>query len=275
MKGGKVVVDLEWPQAEYKLQWACEFEGPGGSRPDPATWNFDLGDGSQHGIPGWGNSEREYYMESAAELDGASNLVITASRLPADNPHEAYYGTPAEWSSAKLHTFGKVHFQYGRVEGRLWMPSGLGTWPAFWMLGTNIAEVSWPQCGEIDIAEARGDMPNTLFSTLHGPGYFGDHGLGRPISAPFELSGGYHTYTLDWLPGKIRWLLDGVECGRRSAPEAAPLEWVFDHEFYLIVNLAMGGHFTGPIDPELNEAVYKLDHIRHYSIDGVGTATLL
>lgn len=254
----------------YQLLWAEEFDGAKGSAIDLATWNYNLGDGTEYGIPGWGNSEREYYVEEAAKLDGESNLVVTASRLPADNPYSCYYGPAAEWQSAKLTTFKKVHFKYGRVEGRLRIPSGLGTWPAFWMLGTNIESVPWPSCGEIDIMEARGDLPTTLYGTVHGPGYFGDHGLGKTIETPTPLAEGFHTFAIDWLPGEITWFLDGVEYQRLSADQAKPNEWVFDHDFYLILNLAMGGHFTGPIDPDLNQAQYLLDYIRFFSIDGVG-----
>ena len=87
---------------------------------------------------------------------------------------------------------------------------------------------------------------------------------------PTPLADNFHTFAIDWLPGEITWFYDGVEYQRITADQARPNEWVFDHEFYLILNLAMGGHFTGPIDPQLNEAQYQLDYIRHYSIDGVG-----
>ena len=257
-------------ERKYELTWAEEFDLAPGAQPDPKVWNFDLGDGTAAGIPGWGNSEREYYLPEAAAFDGQSNLVVSATRQPADNPYGCYYGTPAEWTSAKLTTLNKLHFRYGRIEGRLQIPKGLGTWPAFWMLGSNIASVPWPQCGEIDIMEARGDLPTTLYGTVHGPEYFGDQGLGTTILTPAPMADDFHTFAIDWLPDEIRWYFDGELFHQTSASEAAPKEWVFNHDFYLVFNLAMGGHFTGPIDPALNSAEYKLDYIRHYSIDGVG-----
>ena len=267
----------------YTLLWSQEFDGPKGEGVDPATFVHDIGDGSAHGIPGWGNSEREYYIESAAQTDGDSHLVITATRMPvvtesnptgephADNPYPAYYGTAAEWTSAKITTFNKISLQYGRVEARIRAPKGLGTWPAFWMLGTDIREVPWPQCGEIDIMEGRGDLPSTLYGTLHGPGYSGEFGKGKVIDTEIDLSDDFHTYAVEWVENEIRWFFDDDMYARNTAAEIAPLEWVYNKPFYIIVNLAMGGHFTGPIADDLNTSQVEVDYIRHYSIDGVGT----
>ena len=254
----------------YQLLWNQEFDDSVGTGVDGSFWRHDLGDGTDHGIAGWGNQEREWYLHEAAQQDGESCLRITATRQPDANPYLAYYGKPAEWTSAKITTYDRVSFQYGRMEARIKGPSGLGTWPAFWMLATDLAVTPWPQCGEIDIMESRGDMPSTLFGTLHGPGYFGDHGKGKTIDTGIDLSKDFHTYAVEWLPNKISWFFDDEKYAENSADEIAPLEWVYNKPFYVICNLAMGGHFTGPIDPQLNHAEMLIDYIRHYSIDGVG-----
>ena len=267
----------------YVLLWSQEFDAPAGSSVDPEAFVHDIGDGSAHGIPGWGNSEREYYIASAAATSGDSNLTITATRMPVVteenpsgqphdlNPYPAYYGTAAEWTSAKITTFNKISLKYGRVEARIRAPKGLGTWPAFWMLGTDIREVPWPQCGEIDIMEGRGDLPSTLYGTLHGPGYSGEFGKGKVIDTEIDLSDEFHVYAVEWVEDEIRWYFDDEMYARNTAAEIAPLEWVYNKPFYIIVNLAMGGHFTGPIADDLNVTQLEVDYIRHYSINGVGT----
>ena len=260
--------------AALKLLWSQEFAEPEGSSPNSRFWNFDLGDGSSAGIPGWGNMEREWYLPEQAATDGSGSLVITATKLPADNPHQAYYGKPAEWASAKLHTAGKISVLYGRVEARVRVPKGAGTWPAFWMLGTDLVEVTWPQCGEIDILEVRGRDPHTLVGTIHGPGYSGEHGSGTEIAVEADMSAGFHTFAVEWLPGSISWYIDDRHYQTKTPANVAPNAWVFEHPHYIIMNLAMGGGFTGAIDPALTHAEMAIDHVRVYSLDGVGQVTL-
>ena len=259
--------------AKLELIWTQDFSEPAGTAPDAGFWTFDIGDGTSSGIPGWGNQEREWYLESQARTNGQGHLVITAQKLPSDNELEAYYGGPAEWSSAKLHTAGKVSVRYGRVEARVRVPKGAGTWPAFWMLGTDLAEATWPQCGEIDILEVRGRDPHTLVGTIHGPGYFGDHGSGTEISVEADMSEGFHTFAVEWLPGSISWFIDDRHYQTKTPADVSG-EWVFEHDFYIVMNLAMGGGFTGEIDPDLDRAEMAIDHVRVYSIDGVGTVRL-
>lgn len=266
----------------YVLLWSEEFDGAKGTQINPREWNFNIGDGSDYQIPGWGNQEREYYTDQSTQLDGKSNLVIQANRkyVSADN-HEyndseldhymTYYGTPAEWLSGKITTFQKLAFQYGRIEARLRVPEGIGTWPAFWMLGYDIQANTWPHCGEIDIIETRGDMPTTIFSTLHGPGYSGEEGKGLVLDTGLVMSDDFHVIAIEWYENEISWFLDGNQCLRLKAQDLEPLTWVYNKPFYLIVNLAMGGNFTGAIDPEVTEATFAIDYIRYYSIDGIGT----
>lgn len=259
-----------------ELIWSLEFSGPAGTKPDPRFWNYDLGDGTASGIPGWGNQEREYYLESAIAEDGEGNLRIQARKVDpahagsaAGEPLQCYYG-PAEWTSGKITTLDKVHFQYGRIEARIRMPRGVGTWPAFWMLGTDIREVPWPSCGEIDIVEVKGAEPKGIFGTIHGPGYSGDKGSGVITQLQSASWQAFNTYAIEWTENRIQWFLNDELFLERTPEDVAPNEWVFNKPFYMILNLAMGGNFTGEIDPELREAQLDVDWIRHYSVDGVG-----
>ena len=256
--------------SERKLLWSDEFEGPSGSGVNSAFWNFDLGDGTSAGIPGWGNQEREWYLAEQAALNGSSQLVITAERNHDEAAYPAYYGKPAEWLSSKLTTKSKVEVLYGLIEARVKIPTGAGTWPAFWMLGSNLDEVAWPTCGEIDILEARGRDSGNLVATLHGPGYSGEFGCGKEWRTPVSMNDDFHTFAVEWLPDSITWLFDGLAFSRKIKADVAPNEWVFDHPFYIIMNLAMGGGFTGEIDPNLNHAEMLIDHVRVSSINGVG-----
>lgn len=261
-----------------ELLWAEEFEGSAGAPPDLNSWGFMIGDGSTLGIPGWGNEERQFYIPEAVSLTGRSELAISATRMPVSavgeptnsNPYFCYYGTAAEWTSARISTLGKIGFKYGRIEARMQMPVGAGTWPAFWMLGSDIADNHWPNCGEIDIAEGRGDFPCRLFGTVHGPGYFADNGRGAVLDADFQLGEGFHTYAIDWLPEAITWYVDEQQYSHVSKSDVPEGKWVFDHEFHLLLNLAMGGNFAGAIDPQLESATFTIDYVRHFAIDGVG-----
>ena len=253
-----------------KLLWSDEFDGVVNSAPRADYWNFDIGDGSEVGIPGWGNQEREWYLPEQARINGESQLVITAERNLNSELYPAYYGEPAEWVSSKLTTKDKVEVLYGLIEARVKIPTGAGTWPAFWMLGNNLVEDTWPICGEIDILEVRGRDPGNLVATLHGPGYFGEHGCGKEWRTPVSMNDDFHTFGIEWLPDSITWLFDGKPFSRKIKADVAPNEWVFDHPFYIITNLAMGGGFTGEIDPNLNKAEMLIEYIRVYSVDGVG-----
>jgi len=254
--------------ARYQLLWAQEFDGPAGTPPDSdATWTYDLGSGSD----GWGNQEHEYYTDSNARLDGAGNLVITANRLTSDDPI-AQADQRIEFYSSRLHTNKKVGFKFGRIEARIKMPKGDGTWPAFWMLGEKIGEIVWPDCGEIDIAEV-GDIKHEIVASLHGPGYCGADPLTNRVEVEDDLNDNFHTYAIDWLPGSVEWLFDGKSISKKTSDDARAVnsEWVFDQPFFILINLAMGGVFVpGGLDPQLQQAQFTIDYIRHYAIDGVG-----
>jgi beta-glucanase (GH16 family) len=257
---------------ELDLLWAEEFDGARGVPPTATRWGFDSGDGSGAGIPGWGNAERQFYLETAAKLDGASALHIQARRnvpspIDGDGP-ACYYGPSAEWTSARLTTRGKVTMRYGRIVVRARFPFGRGTWPAIWMLGDIIADQGWPTCGEIDIAEGRGSDPSQLFGTLHGPGYSADEGIAATCDLVTPIASDFHDFGIDWLPGSITWHIDGQPFA--AVTRSAVREWVFDQPFYLLLNLAMGGNFAGSIDTHLTVASMHVDYVRHFSLNGVG-----
>jgi beta-glucanase (GH16 family) len=254
---------------ELRLLWQEEFGATYDGRPNDSLWTFDVGDGTMQGIPGWGNQEREYYVESNATV--GSGLSIRAEKVQHENPPTTYYG-PAEWLSSKIHTLGKVSFRYGRFDFEVQAPTGGGSWPAIWMLGVNIADATWPSCGEIDIFEGAGNRPHEVRGTLHGPGYCADQGITGEANLISPISQGTHTFSIEWLPNEIRWLVNEREYLRihRDDLEILDLYWPFNDFFYLIINLAMGGWFAGEISEDLEVCIFRINAIKHYSIDGVG-----
>ncbi|MEV4641527.1 family 16 glycosylhydrolase [Actinoplanes sp. NPDC049548] len=217
------------------ITWSDEFNGAAGTSVDPAKWKFDIG-GS-----GWGNNEQQYYTNSTNNVrqDGQGHLAITARR---ENPanYQCHYGT-CQYTSGRILTADKFSQTYGRFEASIKIPKGQGIWPAFWMLGGN----SWPNTGEIDIMENVGNAPNTVYGTVHGPGYSGAEGIGgnRTIGAP--LGDAFHTYRVDWSPNLIVWYLDGTEYFRVTPSNLGGDQWVFDHNFFMILNVAVGGYWPG------------------------------
>jgi len=261
-----------------KLLWSDEFNGKKGLRPSAKVWSAEVGGG------GWGNSERQFYTDKSANasMDGAGSLVITANRI--SNEYAEQIGdvpgtedilnrcSECQFTSARLKTARKLSFQYGRIEARIKMPVGVGTWPAFWMLGGDLLDgVPWPECGEIDIMEFRGDIPDQSTSAIHGPTTPQGSGLGaRFLSGP-ALSEGYHTYALEWKKNSLTFLVDGRVTGTFSSADTGSRGWVYNQKFFLILNLAMGGTYAGEyIDPALNQAQLHVDYIRYYSVNGVG-----
>jgi beta-glucanase (GH16 family) len=221
------------------LTWSDEFNSPAGSAVDGSKWKFDIGGG------GWGNNERQYYTDSTSNAahDGQGNLVITA-RKENPNNYQCHYGR-CEYTSARLLTAGKFSQKYGRFETRMKVPRGQGIWPAFWMLGDDIGSVGWPNSGEIDIMEHIGKEPNTVYGTVHGPGYSavegitGSRNIGRPLADDF------HTFAVDWSPNLIVWYVDGTEYHRVTPGSLGGDRWVFDHNFFMIMNVAVGGYWPG------------------------------
>jgi beta-glucanase (GH16 family) len=216
--------------------WADDFEGPANSAPNPSKWTFD------RGANGWGNHELENYTDRRENvfLDGHGHLVIRAMRSDA-----------GEYTSGRIKTEGLFEVQYGKIEARIKIPGGQGIWPAFWMLGKDIAGVGWPQSGEIDVMENIGKEPSIVHGTVHGPGYSGAGG----ITAASTLKGGekfaskFHVYGVEWSADSIDFFVDDradAKVTHASLPAGAV--WAFDKRFFLLLNVAVGGDWPGKPD---------------------------
>jgi beta-glucanase (GH16 family) len=261
------------PDPQKLLLWSEEFADHLDSKLPDDTWNFDIGDGASAGLIGWGNNELEYYTAESVKIEG--NLKITAQKK-LDSSLQCYYG-PALWTSGKIHTAGKVGFKFGHIEIKAKLPSGIGTWPALWLLGANLLDgIAWPHCGEIDILENTGAHPFQVQGTIHGDGYFGEAGLTKIIQSPTPLSDNFHNYAISWNEESIEWFFDGNSYNKitKSSVEATGKPWPFSQEFYLIMNLAIGGWFAGDVDPKLERAELEVESIKYFSIDGVGELIL-
>jgi beta-glucanase (GH16 family) len=255
---------------QWTLRWADEFTGPAGTPPNPNRWKYEIGDGALNGIPGWGNSEFQYYTDDPANaaLDGNGNLRLRLSAVnTATTDLLCYYG-PCRYTSARLLTQDRAAFQYGKIEARIKLPptDQSGVWPAFWALGTDITEVGWPQSGEIDIMEYVSRVPDEIFGTLHGPGYSGGASYGNTINIP-NLTDDFHTYTIEWWENHIIWYVDGVKFHEARNTDAflSGKEWVYNHPFFLLLNVAIGGNFGGTISEQLTLPQDTLvDYVRVY-----------
>ena len=218
-------------------------------------------------IPGWGNGEFQFYTDDPANAstDGEGNLIISLQETAEDDTRQCWYG-PCEYTSARLISWQKNEYEYGRVEARALVPPGpAGLWPAFWMLGTNIDEVGWPQSGEIDIMEYVSKSPDEVFGTIHGPGYSGGSGFGDTLDIPGGVAADYHTFAVEWGPDEIHWYVDGVNYFNATPADVAPNEWVYNQPFFLILNLAIGGNFGGDIAEDMTfPQNLAVDYVRVY-----------
>ena len=240
------------PPDRWVLTMSDEFDGAEFEPPNPAMWTYDVGG------DGWGNGQLEYNTDRVenVSLDGEGNLRIRALE-------ESYMGN--EYTSARIKTQGLFEQRYGRFEARVKLPEGQGLWPAFWMLGANVDEVPWPGCGEIDVMEYQGQRPSRVFGTLHGPGYSG----GESISGDFFLPDGetfvddFHVLAADWDPSLVRFFVDGELYHTVRSTDVPQGKWVFDHEFFVILNLAVGGTLGGPVGPDtVFPAEVLVDYVR-------------
>ena len=244
----------------WTLVWSDEFNGADGAPVDPSKWVLETGGN------GWGNNELEYYTarpQNSSQHDGNLVIKVLAER------YKGADGVTRNYTSARLKTQGKFSQAYGRFEARIKIPRGQGIWPAFWMLGDDIDKSGWPASGEIDIMENIGKEPELVHGTIHGPGYSGANGIG----ASFQLAGkehfaeDFHIYAVEWEPNAIRFFVDdNLYTTRTPADLPKGAKWVYDHPFFLLLNVAVGGFWPGdPDDSSTFPQSMLVDFVRVYS----------
>lgn len=227
-----------------------EFDTDGA--PNSTIWDYDIGTG----VNGWGNNELQFYTDRVDNVKVENGvLLITANEEP-------YEGSA--YTSARLLTKGLFEQAYGRFEARIRLPYGQGIWPAFWLLGANDEEI-WPQIGEIDIMEYRGQEPTMILGSVHGPGY----SAGEAISKSYNLENdrfdtGFHVFGIEWGPEYINFYVDDV-LYNQITPADVTGNWVFDQPFYILLNVAVGGSFVGsPNSETIFPQTMLVDYVRVY-----------
>ena len=242
----------------WTLTWSDEFNQPDGSAPDPAKWKIEVNG------EGGGNKELEYYTARA------QNLHVKNGNLEMIGLKETYTGADGvtrNYTSARLNTQGKFDQAYGRFEARIKIPHGRGVWPAFWMLGNDIDKVGWPTCGEVDIMENIGREPAIAHGTIHGPGYSGGKGIGSPFTlASGRFADDYHVFAAEWEPNQIRFYVDDNLYATRTPADLPPgTKWVYEHPFFVILDLAIGGGWPGsPDETTVFPQTMLVDYVRVY-----------
>jgi beta-glucanase (GH16 family) len=240
-----------WERADWNIIWHDEFDGP---ELDLKNWTFDIGGN------GWGNAEWQAYTDEPENVRIEDGMLVIEARedstLPAGRPY----------SSARIKTQGLHAWQYGRIEARMKLPYGQGIWPAFWMLGENINDVGWPTAGEIDILEHVGKEPNRIYATVHAPGYSGgSEGATSNLLVPMDtLKNDFHVFAIEWEENVIRWYFDDQQYFKLT-PDDVPDTWIFDHPFFIILNLAVGGRWPGyPDETTVFPQFLYVDYVRVY-----------
>jgi len=253
----------------WTLVWSDEFNGPNGSPVDASKWV------SETGGNGWGNDELEYYTtrpQNAYEQDG--HLVIKVLQ----EKYTGADGVTKNYTSARLKTLGRFAQTYGRFEARIKIPRGQGIWPAFWMLGTDIDKPGWPDCGEIDIMENIGKEPALVHGTIHGPGYSGAHAIGASygLASGKPIADDFHLFAVEWEPNAIRFYVDeNLYTTRTPADLPKGAKWVYDHPFFLLLNVAVGGGWPGSPDATSTFPQEMLvDYVRVYQRAASPSASL-
>ena len=215
----------------WELVWEDEFDGPSGQSPDASNWTYDIG-------TDWGNKQLEYDTDRPenVSLDGNGYLAITAKK-------ESYAGSG--FTSGRIKTQGLFEQAYGRFEASIKMPYGPGIWPSFWLLGANVDSDAWPQCGEIDIMESRGQQPNIIHGSVHGPGYSAGAAITKSYGYENDrFDKDFHVFAIEWGEDFIHYYVDETLC-QVIEPEDLTGEWVYDHPFFIILNVAVGGDYVG------------------------------
>jgi beta-glucanase (GH16 family) len=231
--------------ASIALVWSDEFDTPGS--PDASKWGYDIGTGSG----GWGNNELQYYTNRV------QNVVVSGGTLKINLFKETFNGS--NYTSARLLTKDKFSVKYGKIEARAKLPAGLGTWPAIWMLGNNITSAGWPACGEIDIMEHRGSELNKIWGSLHYPGHSGANPDGNTVMIN-NATTEFHKYAVEWNASSIKFYVDDALFYTFANSTSVP----YNQNFFILLNVAMGGNFGGTVDPNFSSATMEVDYIRVY-----------
>ena len=216
------------------LVWEEQFTG---DDLNEADWNYEIGTGSN----GWGNNELQYYQRE--------NTILSDGHLIIEAREEAVNGS--NYTSSRLTTMNKKEFKYGRIDMRAALPEGQGIWPALWMLGADFQQVSWPSCGEIDIMELVGNLPNRVYGTAHYgvSGTFNtSKGSSTTLSGGAKFSEEFHVFSIDWQEDSITWLMDDQPFFTLTPADIDGNVWRFNDEFFFIANLAVGGNWPGSPD---------------------------
>ncbi len=242
----------------WTLTWSDEFNQPDGSAPDPAKWKIETGG------DGWGNKELEYYTARSDNLHFQNGCL---EMIALKEHYTGHDGVTRDYTSARLNTLGRFEQAYGRFEARIRIPVGQGIWPAFWLLGNVIERIGWPDGGEIDIMENIGREPAMVHGTIHGPGYSGANGIGSSYRlARGRFADEFHVFAVEWEPQRIRFYVDDHLYGTQTPAELpAGTKWVYDHPFFVILDLAVGGEWPGNPDATITFPQKMLvDYVRVY-----------
>lgn len=252
-------IDTESKKSDvvWQMNWSDEFDSDG--LPSSDKWDYQEGDGCPE-ICGWGNNEKQYYTKSKSTNARVENgkLIIEA--------HKEITGA-SKYSSAKLITKGKKSWTSGKIEIRAKLPTGLGTWPAIWMMPESDKYGGWPKSGEIDIMEHVGYCPDTIYGTVHTEAY--NHMIntqkGSEILIP-DAEAEFHEYSIIWNADKIEWYIDGKKYHTFQNEKKSYKEWPFDHPFYLILNVAVGGNWGGKhgVAEDIWPQRMEVDYVRAY-----------
>ncbi|MEI6865709.1 glycoside hydrolase family 16 protein [Flavicella sp.] len=227
------------------LVWSDEFDIDGA--PNTENWIYDIGTGTN----GWGNNEEQTYTNNAENVSVADGILTITAKADGNGGY----------TSTRLKSQGLQEFTYGRIEARAKLPSGQGTWPAFWILGSNITDVSWPACGEIDIMEQTGADKNSTIGAFHwldeSSSSTASHSDNKEIE---NASSEFHLYTLEWSEDEIIVLVDNEHVVTLTNSDNLP----FNADFFIVLNIAMGGTLGGEIDSNFTEDTYEIDYVRVY-----------
>lgn len=219
---------------------------------DSSKWSYELGDGCPD-LCGWGNNDAQIYTSHLANARIQDGILIIEAVKNGD-----------QWTSARIISKSKMNFTYGRIEFRAKLPTGIGTWPALWMLGESVTTKGWPACGEIDVMEHVGRNPSVVQSVLHTPSSFGNT-INKRDTIVNTFDSDFHIYAANWTKDKIEFSIDEVIFYTYQPEVKDSATWPFDSPFFIIMNIAMGGNLGGPvIDPTLTLARMEIDYVRVY-----------